>query len=95
MKSYTTISYSMRNSNKKLNPSDRIIYLYLLYIAYFMSTTIKKKMRRPVQRKKKTQTKVVEVIRLNKELTLRNVIQTQEQADFFMKMLKALQEEQD
>lgn len=49
-------------------------------------------MRRPTQRKKQTQTKVVEVIRLNKELTLKNVIQTQEQADFFMKMLKALQD---
>ena len=45
-----------------------------------------------MRRKKQPKTKVVEVIRLNKELTLQNVIQTQEQADFFMKMLKALQD---
>jgi hypothetical protein len=54
-----------------------------------MSTILKKKMKRHKLRKKQAETNT---IRLDKELTLKNVIQTQEQADFFMKMLKALQD---
>lgn len=53
-----------------------------------MSTTIKKKMQRRNLRKKEKE--IVYTVRLDKELTLKNVIQTQEQADMFMAMLKHL-----
>ena len=53
-----------------------------------MSTILKKKIKRYKLRRKQAETNT---IRLDKELTSKNVIQTQEQADLFMKMLKALQ----
>ena len=55
-----------------------------------MSTTIKKKMQRRSLRKKQKETYNVYGVPFNKELTLKNVIQTQEQADMFMAMLKHL-----
>jgi hypothetical protein len=55
-----------------------------------MVEIIRKKMKRRKLQKKQPEKK--NVIYLNKELTLQNVIKTQEQADFFMKMLKALQQ---
>lgn len=55
-----------------------------------MSTIVKNKIRHRNLRKKKKETNVVYAIRLDKELTLKNVINTQEKADMFMAMLKHL-----
>jgi hypothetical protein len=50
----------------------------------------RKKKQSKLQTEQPEKKKVVGGIYLNEELTLKNVIKTQKQADLFMKMLKAL-----